>query len=117
MTGSNLTAQTTAEAYGYVRATSGVVSGGTSITVVPAALDHIDMSPSSLVNTVASSQRQFSAVGRDVYNNSISGLTFTWSTNIGNVSGSGLFKAQSGSGGLGYVNASSGGKMVALPFP
>ena len=110
MTGSNLTAQNTAGVTGYARATSGVVFGSASVTIVPAALDHIDMSPSSLLNTVASSEHQFTAIGRDVYNNPISGLTYKWTTNIGTVSTTGLFKAPATSGVQGYVNASNASK-------
>ena len=111
MTGSNLTAMTAAGTIGYVHATTGVVIGSASVTIVPATLDHIDMTPISLLNAVASSEHQFNAIGRDVYNNSISGLTYSWTTNVGSISVSGLFRAQAGSGVQGFVNASSGGKV------
>jgi len=111
MTDSNLTAQNTAGVTGYVRATSGVVLGSASVNIVPAALDHIDLTPSSLLNTVASSEHQFIAIGRDAYNNSISGLTYSWTTNIGKVSSTGLFTAQASSGAQGHVNASNASTM------
>jgi hypothetical protein len=104
----NLTARTTAGAVGYVRATSGVVSGSSSVSIVPAALDHIGLTPSNLPNAAAKSERQFSAIGRDVYDNPISGLTFDWTTNMGTINSTGLFTAQAGLGNNGYVRASNG---------
>jgi parallel beta-helix repeat protein len=102
-----LEAQTAAVASGYVRATSGVVAGQASVTVVPGDLDHIDVSPSSLT-AVAGSDTQFTAIGRDVYDNAIPGLTYAWASTIGSVTDSGLFTAPSESGVSGFVNASSG---------
>jgi len=110
MTGSHLTAQTTAGITGRVRATSGLVLGDSSVTVVPAALDHIDVSPFSLLNCVAGTQHQFTATGKDVYNNTISGLAFNWTTDIGGIASSGLFTAQTTAGESGYVKTSTGGK-------
>jgi parallel beta-helix repeat protein len=107
VTGTTLTAQTAAGSMGYVRAEAGVVFGDAYVTIVPGSLDHIDMTPSSL-NAVAGSQTQFSAAGRDMYNNAIPGVTFSWMTTVGDVSASGLFTAQSVAGVSGYVNASSG---------
>jgi parallel beta-helix repeat protein len=109
MAGSVLTAQTTAGASGYVRANSGLTSGDAVVTIAPGALDHISASPTTL-NAVAGSQTTFSAAGLDVYNNAISGLTFTWTTTVGSITGSGLFTAQTNAGATGYVNASAGGK-------
>ena len=48
-----------------------------------------------------------SAVGYDQFNNSISGLNYTWASNVGKVSG-GTFTAQSGAGVSGFVSARSG---------
>jgi len=109
MAGNWLTAQTTAGAIGEVRATSGLVFGDASVTIVPAALDHIDVSPSNLT-AVAGSKTHFTATGKDVYNNTITGLTFTWSTTVGSTTSSGMFTAQTKAGESGYVNASTGGK-------
>jgi hypothetical protein len=78
MSGSSLVAQTTAGAVGYVRATIGVVAGESIVTIVPAALNHIDMTPPSHV-AIAGKPYQFTATGMDVYNNMIPGLTFNWS--------------------------------------
>jgi hypothetical protein len=108
MTGSSLTAQNVAGASGYVRAASGVVNGSASVTIVPGALDHINLSPTGPLSVVVGSQTQFSAIGMDVYNNAISGLTFTWMTTVGGVTSGGLFTAQTTAGASGYVNASIG---------
>jgi hypothetical protein len=108
MTGSSLTAQNATGASGHVRATSGVVSGSAFVTIVPAALDHINLSPAGPLCIVAGSQTQFSAIGMDVYNNAISGLTFTWTTTVGSVTSGGLFAAQTTAGASGYVSASIG---------
>lgn len=107
MTGATLTAQTTAGPTGFVRAQVGLVSGEAYVTVVAGSLDHIDVAPSSL-SALAGSQTQFSAVGKDVYGNAISGLTFSWTTTVGSITSAGLFTAQTVAGVSGYVNASSG---------
>jgi len=108
MTGPTLTAQTMAGVTGYVRATSGVVVGSATITIISGALDHIDVSPSGSISLVAGSQQQFSAVGRDQYENAISGLTFDWTTNVGTISLNGLLSAQNISDATGWVNATVG---------
>ena len=112
MAGSTLTAQTAAGSSGYVRAISGLVSNDASVTIVPGALDHIDMSPATLV-TGANSQHQFAATGKDAFNNTISSLTFTWTTTVGTVTSAGLFTSQTTAGVHGYVNASVGAKTGA----
>jgi parallel beta-helix repeat protein len=108
MSGNTFMAQTTAGVTGYVRATSGLVSGDAIVTIVPGALNHIDVAPATL-SAAAGSQTQFTAVGRDVYNNAIAGLTFAWATNVGTISASGLFTAQTTAGATGTVTATSGG--------
>jgi parallel beta-helix repeat protein len=107
MTGSSLSAQTLAGVFGFVRATIGLVTGDSAVAIIPAALDHIDMSPSSLVAT-AGKQYQFTATGKDIYNNSIPGLSFNWSATVGSVAGAGLFTAQTLANSSGYVNATIG---------
>ncbi len=114
MNGSTLTGQTLAGSSGYVRVTSGLVNTSAFVSITPAALDHVDVTPASMVNTVVNSIHQFSAVGRDVFDNPISGLTYAWSTNIGTISGSGLFTAQAVAGTSGYVNVTSGGKIGSV---
>jgi parallel beta-helix repeat protein len=109
MTGSTLTAQTVAGVTGYVRATSGIISGDSVVTVGFGPLDHINVAPSAL-NITPGMPQQFVATGKDAYNNTITGLTFVWTTNVGTVNSAGLFVAQSTAGASGYVNASSGGK-------
>jgi hypothetical protein len=82
------------------------------ITVTPAALDHITLSPEAVTLT-ASATRQFTAVGYDAHNNILSGLNFTWSTVAGGgtIVNSGLFTAGTVSGTYtGTVKAISGGK-------
>ena len=108
MTGGDLTAQNAAGASGYVKASVGVVAGYAWVTIIPGALDHIDVTPSSLT-TVAGAQTQFSASGKDALNNPISGLTYAWATTVGSIDSAGLFTAQTASGVAGHVNASSGG--------
>ncbi|OPY33711.1 MAG: multicopper oxidase [Methanomassiliicoccales archaeon PtaU1.Bin124] len=110
MNGSVLTAQKMAGVTGWAKATSGVVNGTSAIKIVPDALDHINVTPAAVTNLAASAQKQFSAVGYDQYNNSIPGLVFTWTTDIGTIDGNGLFTAQNTAGITGYVNASVLGK-------
>jgi hypothetical protein len=107
MVGSDLVAQLGAGVAGYVRASYGSAYADAFVTIVPGSLDHIDLSPSSL-NAIAGSQTQFTAVGKDLYNNPISGLTFSWSTTVGSVDASGLFTAQTVAGASGTVSAASG---------
>ncbi len=110
MNGSVLNTRTIAGATGYVRATSGVVSDDLLITIVPEAIDHIEVTPTVVTSTVVGTQQQFVAAGKDIYNNSISGLTFNWTTNIGTITSGGMFKAQNVSGDSGYIDARAGGK-------
>jgi parallel beta-helix repeat protein len=109
MAGSSLTAQNIAGVTGYVRATIGLVSGDSDVTVVPSPLDHIDVSPANL-NATAGMQYQFTAIGRDRYNNSIPGLNYSWNTTVGNITGAGMLSAQTKAGKAGLVGASVGGK-------
>ena len=72
---------------------NGTVFGSASVTVVPAALHHIVVTPSP-VNVIVNGALQFTATGYDSYNNPITGLTFTWTTNVGSVDSTGYFTAQ-----------------------
>jgi parallel beta-helix repeat protein len=107
------TAQTTASVWGYVRAAIGLVSGDSSVYIVPAALDHIDLSPASLSAT-AGKQYSFTATGLDAYDNAIPGLSFNWSTDVGSVTSAGLFDAQTVAGAFGYLHATIGGVTGAV---
>jgi parallel beta-helix repeat protein len=110
MVGSTLTAMTTT-GNGFVTASVGAVSGTGWVTVLPDALDHIDLNPAALPNMVAGAQQQFTATGKDQYNNTVPGLTFTWATDVGTITSGGLFTAQTVAGTTGHVNATAGGKV------
>jgi parallel beta-helix repeat protein len=107
MSGSVLTAQTISGITGHVTATSSAVVGTSLVTILSGPLDHIVVTPNP-ASVVAGAQKQFTAIGRDAYNNAISGLTFSWATDVGTVDGSGLFTAQATGGVTGYVGATSG---------
>jgi hypothetical protein len=113
MTGSTLTAQTVSGVSGYVRASSGPVSGYASVAITPANPDHIDVSPAEL-SAVAGSQTQLNAALKDMYNNTISGVAATWTTAVGTVTPGGLFTAQTMAGASGLVVITSGGVMAAI---
>jgi len=61
-----------------VRATFGSVTGTASVTVNPGPLHHITVNPPNPL-LAAGGARTFTATGYDVFNNPLSGLTFTWS--------------------------------------
>jgi hypothetical protein len=107
MTGMSLTAQTKAPETGFVRATIGPVWVDSSVAIIPAALDHIDMTPAGLTAT-AGMNHKFSAVGRDVYNNAIPGLTFNWTTTAGTVDSTGMLTTQTAAPATGTVYATIG---------
>jgi hypothetical protein len=91
---------------GLLTATSGSVSGSANVTVVVGELHHIIVTPAS-VSIIANGVLQFSAEAFDMYNNSLVGIDFNWSTDVGSVDGTGLFTAQP-SPGVGTVNATNG---------
>lgn len=93
---------------GNVTAHSGTVSMNALVTIIPGAIDHVSLTPSSLTIVRGLSQ-QFAAIGQDRYNNSIAGLTYSWSTTVGTITGSGSLIAQNHVG-VGYVNVTAGGK-------
>ena len=78
---------------GYVRATSGAIAGSAIVTIIPADLHHIVVTPNPAIVIVGEDQ-QFNAIAYDVYNNVITGMGFDWSTNVGSVDQNGLFTAQ-----------------------
>jgi hypothetical protein len=80
--------------------------GTANIAIVPDQLTHIIVTPAA-ASVVAGKDQNFTAVGYDQYNNSISGLTFTWTTNVGRMRGL-TFTAQNESGVTGYVRVTSG---------
>jgi hypothetical protein len=69
-------------------------------------LHHIIITPAS-VSIIANGVQQFDATGYDIFNNTILGVGFNWSTDVGSVDATGLFTAQS-SPGVGTVNATNG---------
>ena len=71
--------QTTAGTY-QIKATSGGIDADVvNITVLPAALNHINISPNIPQIIMAGQNVQFAAFGQDQYGNNISGLTYAWS--------------------------------------
>ncbi|MBE0518974.1 MAG: right-handed parallel beta-helix repeat-containing protein [Thermoplasmata archaeon] len=115
MTGNSLAAQTVAGVTGYVRASSGGLWGDAMVTIVIGMLHHIDVAPSSM-NIVINMPQQFTATGMDAYNNTVSGLTFSWATTMGSISSSGLLIAPSIAGLTGWVNVSAGEKTGTAVF-
>jgi beta propeller repeat protein len=99
------TAGTTAGTSFYVRATSGGIFTNAPITVNPDPLDHITVMPGSAAVPVSRTQ-SFTAQGRDVYENMLSGLTFNWTeTGSGSINSSGLYTAPASPGGPYTVTA------------
>ncbi|CAG0936747.1 Ice-binding protein 1 [Thermoflexales bacterium] len=86
------TAQITATPGRLVTATHSAISGTASVNVIAGPLNRIDVAPSSVTMTVATTQT-FTASGFDQYNNTVV-ITPTWTTNGGSVNSSGLFTAQ-----------------------
>ena len=107
-----LTAPTTV---GFVTVTATLAGkqGSLSLQVIPAALDRLETSLSTLaVNTYGGAA--LTVVGKDAYGNELSGLTYTWSTSIGTVQAVGNGQSATflagGSGGSGQITVTSGGK-------
>jgi hypothetical protein len=113
MSGSTLSAQKTSGT-GYVRVTSGLVNATAQVSIVQGVLDHIELSPSAPMTVVAGTQHQFVAVGKDVFNNSIPGLSYNWSTTVGTVTGTGLYQAQTLAGVNGTVSVASGNRSQSM---
>jgi parallel beta-helix repeat protein len=119
MVGSSLTAQAAVGTVGFVRATSGVVSGDAVVSVILGTLTYVNVTPSA-VGVVSGGLHLFSAYGTDAYFNVLSGLIFDWTTTVGTITNYGLFSAQTTSGVVGYVNASvgavTGSSLVTILF-
>ena len=112
------TAGTTSGPTGNVTATvpgHGTLTDSASVTVIPDDLDHIHVSPSSQ-DVAAGGTQPFSAEGQDQYHNTISSLSFNWSTDVSGSSvapasgTSTTFTAGTTSGVSGSVYAQNGGK-------
>jgi hypothetical protein len=99
-------AQTVAGVSGTIDARNGGRTGTMTTMVVPDQLTHIIVTP-NVANVSAGKGMNVSAVGYDQFNNSISGLNFTWASNVGRISGV-TFTAQDGAGVTGFVSARSG---------
>ncbi|MCK4267120.1 MAG: DUF11 domain-containing protein, partial [Thermoplasmata archaeon] len=99
------TAQTTV-ATGFVEAANSSITGSAVVTVIEGALDHVIVVPDTVSIQVGNTQ-QFTATGYDVYNNTIAGVSFSWSTDVGTVDATGLFTAQT-TPGNGVVEATNG---------
>jgi len=103
---------------GKVVVTSGGHSAEASVTVMPGALHHITVIPGT-VSTSVGSMSTLAAAGYDQYNNSISGLTYSWSSTIGSVSpmaDTSQAVLQAGTvAGSGSITVSSGGVSANVP--
>jgi len=77
-----------------VEATSGDLGATASVRVVPAPLDHIDVTPGA-IRVLVGQDVQFSATGKDRFGNEVPGLSIGWSvTNaIGTIDAMGHFTA------------------------
>ncbi|MCK4757650.1 MAG: Ig-like domain-containing protein, partial [Thermoplasmata archaeon] len=91
---------------GYVSATVGSVTGSADVTLIPSDVHHIVMNPTPVTLEVGTTQA-FTATAYDIYNNEITGATFTWATDVGNVDASGFFTART-TPGTGTVTATNG---------
>ncbi len=79
------TAQTTPGTGFYVRvASGGALPVEAAVTVNPGPLDHIDVTPASVIVSYGKT-KVFSAQGQDLYHNNITGLTYGWSAISGSV--------------------------------
>lgn len=91
-------------------------SGGTDfgdLTEVVGALNHIDVSPTVSSPFYIGDTETFSAEGFDQFDNSVSGLTFTWAVNpvgANTINSSGLFTANAT--GDGYVVTATSGAVT-----
>ncbi|MBU0685975.1 MAG: PQQ-binding-like beta-propeller repeat protein [Candidatus Thermoplasmatota archaeon] len=69
---------------GIVTASLGSVLGEATIHVLPGPLDHISVTPNSL-SVVAGGVSTISLVGEDLYGNEVAGMTYMWSSTLGEV--------------------------------
>ncbi|MCK4266445.1 MAG: hypothetical protein KAX31_04130, partial [Thermoplasmata archaeon] len=99
------TAQSTA-ALGSVTATNGTFSGSATVDVVDVTLDHIIVLPDP-ATVIMGQNLMFTATAYDQFNNVISGIDFTWTTDVGIIDATGFFTAQFAQG-TGIVNATNG---------
>ncbi|MCK4266856.1 MAG: hypothetical protein KAX31_06215, partial [Thermoplasmata archaeon] len=91
---------------GTVTATNGTVSGSAVVDVIVGDLDHIVIVPNS-VSVAVGDTLSFTAIGLDEFNNVISGVTFTWTTDVGSIDNTGMFIAQT-TPAVGVVTATNG---------
>jgi hypothetical protein len=91
-----------------VTATSGLITKTATVTVGAAALSTITLTPTTATKTAGTTQ-QYSAAGKDAYNNTVA-ITPTWTVSGGGtISSGGLFTATT-AGGPFTVTATSGTK-------
>jgi hypothetical protein len=100
----NFTAQTI-PGVGYVNATDSGIVGSSQVTVIPGALDHIEITPNEVV-VIAGETLVFKALGFDIYNNELI-IDPVWSTDLGVMDGN-ILHAQNFAG-IGSVAATVGG--------
>src|SRR2546421_2702443 len=86
---------------------SGAFGADATVTILPGALDHVDVLP-GVANVVAGTTISFSAAAKDRFGNTISGATFVWNaTGVGTIDASGLLTASTQVG-IGFVTATTG---------
>ncbi|MFA6476084.1 MAG: hypothetical protein WCV68_01565, partial [Candidatus Paceibacterota bacterium] len=94
--------------------TSGSLTSTTSNNIIVSAgsINSVTVSPTTTQSVSSFGTIQFAAQGFDVYNNTLTGLTFNWAvvpgTGTGSIDSSGLFTA--GNAGTVTVTATNGGK-------
>jgi len=91
-----------------LRVASGAFSSDATLSILPGALDHVDLSP-GVASVGAGATMAFGAAAKDRFGNTIPGANFTWTVTggIGTIDASGLFTAATTTG-TGTVTAQSG---------
>ena len=86
---------------------SGAFGADATVTILPGALDHVDVLP-GVANVVAGTTISFNAAAKDRFGNTISGATFVWNaTGVGTIDASGVLTASTQVG-IGFVTATTG---------
>ncbi len=115
MTGNLLTAQTAPATGRLVTATVNAVSGSAVVDVVAGPLARLEITPTA-VTLPMRAQQQFVAIGYDVYDNPISGLSLLWhvlEAEAGTIDADGLFTAGTDAGSYPHAVQVSSGSISA----
>jgi hypothetical protein len=91
---------------GIVNASNDSISGSANVSVIDVSIHHIEVIPNP-ESVVVGSTQSFTAIAYDVLNNTIPGVTFIWTTDVGSIDANGLFTAQT-TPGIGTVTATNG---------